>query len=97
MDYNPCFPAGPKIALCFPRLSVCLFVCLCVRTYHMRNITSSVTMQLQSTTVLTAFGGLQVKIQQASVDLCCLDGEKVVGSHDNPVLMCLFSPVYSLA
>ena len=79
-------PAGPKIALRFPRLFVCLYVCLCVRTYHVRNITSCVTMQLQSTTVLTAFGGLLAKIQQPSIDLCCLDGEKVVGRHDNPVL-----------
>ena len=74
-------PAGPKIALRFLRL----FVCLCVHTYHMRNITSCVTMQLQSTTVLTAFGGLEAKIQQPSIELCCLDGEQVVGSHDNPV------------
>ena len=27
-----------KIALRFPRLFVCLSVCLCVRTYHVRNI-----------------------------------------------------------
>ena len=33
--------AGPKTALRFPCLSV-----LCVRTYHVRNITSCVTMQL---------------------------------------------------
>ena len=32
--------AGPKIALHF------LSVCLCIRTYHVRNITSNVTMQL---------------------------------------------------
>ena len=38
---------------------VCLFVvCLCIRTYHVCNNTSCATMQLQSTTVLTAFGGL---------------------------------------
>ena len=36
-------------------------------------------------TVLTAFGGLQAKIQQPSIDLSCLDGEKVAGSHDNPI------------
>ena len=41
-------PAGPKITL----------HCLCVRTYHVRNTKSCVTMPLQSTTVLTAFGGL---------------------------------------
>ena len=43
-------------------------------------------MQLQFTTVLTAFGDLEAKIQQPSIDLCCLDGKKVVCSHDNPVL-----------
>ena len=67
-------PAGPKIALRFSRLSVCLFVCASV-LIMCANITSCVTMQLQST---TAFGGLQAKIQQAStcIDLCCLDSEK---------------------
>ena len=49
-------PAGPKIGLRFPRLSVCLSV----RPYLSRAqyITSCVAVQLQSTTVLTAFGGL---------------------------------------
>ena len=74
-------PAGPKITLRFPRL----FVCLCVHTYHVRNTKSCVTMPLQSTTVLAAFGGLYAKILQASIDLCCLGGEKLVGSCDNPV------------
>ena len=64
---------------------VCLSVCLCVRTYHVRNITACITIQLQSTTVLTAFGGLLAKIRHASVDLCCLDDKKVVGSRENPV------------
>ena len=60
------------------RLFLYCTVCtaLCVRTDHVHNITSCVTMQLQSTTVLTAFGGLYAK----SEDLCCLDGEKVVGT-----------------
>ena len=61
-------PAGTKIALLFPRLFVCLFVCL-------------VTMQLQCT---AAFGGLQAKLQQMKVVLCCLDGENVVGSREDP-------------
>ncbi len=78
--------AGTKIALRFPRLFVCLFVCLsvclCVRTYHVRNIiTSCVTMPLQCT---VAFEGLQAKLQQMKVVLCCLDGENVVGSREDP-------------
>ena len=61
---------------------VCLFVCLCVRTYHVRNILRhNVTMQLQCT---AAFGGLQAKLQQMKVVLCCLDGENVVGSRKDP-------------
>ena len=40
-------------------------------------ITSYVTMQLQC---IAAFGGLQAKLQQMKVVLCCLDGENVVGS-----------------
>ena len=41
-------------------------------------ITSYVTMQLQC---IAAFGGLQAKLQQMKVVLCCLDGENVVGSR----------------
>ena len=46
-------------------------------------ITSYVTMQLQCT---AAFGGLQAKlhVQQMKVVLCCLDGENVVGSCEDP-------------
>ena len=44
-------------------------------------ITSYVTMQLQCT---AAFGGLQAKLQQMKVVLCCLDGENVVGSREDP-------------
>ena len=57
---------------------VCLFVCLCVREQY---ITSYVTMQLQCT---AAFGALQAKLQQMKVVLCCLDGENVVGSGEDP-------------
>ena len=76
-------PAGTKIALRFPRLFVCLFVCLFVRPHLSRAqyITSYVTMQLQCT---AAFGGLQAKLQQMKVILCCLDGENVVGSREDP-------------
>ena len=74
--------AGTKIALRFPHLFVCLFVCLCVRTYHVRSILRSyVTMQLQ---YIAAFGGLQAKLLQMKVVLCCLDGENVVGSRKDP-------------
>ena len=71
---------GTKIALRFPRLFVCLFVCLFVRPHLSRAqyITSYVTMQLQCT---AAFGGLQAKLQQMKVVLCCLDGKNVVGSR----------------
>ncbi len=78
--------AGTKIALRFPRLFVCLFVCLFVRPHLSRAqyITSYVTMQLQC---IAAFGGLRAKLQQMKVVLCCLDGESVVGSRKDPVLV----------
>ncbi len=71
--------AGTKIALSFPRL----FVCLSVRPHLSRAqyITSYATMQLQC---IAAFEGLQAKLQQMKVVLCCLDGENVVGSCENP-------------
>ena len=73
--------AGTKIALRFPRLFVCLFV----RPHLSRAqyITSYVTMQLQCQCI-AAFGGLQAKLQQMKVVLCCLDGENVVSSHKDP-------------
>ena len=77
--------AGTKIALRFPRLFVCLFVCLSVivrpHLSRAQYITSYVTMQLQC---IAAFEGLQAKLQQMKVVLCCLDGENVVGSRKNP-------------
>ena len=60
-----------------------MFVCLFVRPHLSRAqyITSYVTMQLQC---IAAFGGLQAKLQQMKVVLCCLDGENVVGSRKDP-------------
>ena len=49
-----------------------------------QNITSYITMQLQC---IAAFGGLQTKLQQMKVVLCCLDGENVVGRCKDPVLV----------
>ena len=71
--------AGTKIALRFPRL----FVCLSVRPHLPRAqyITSYVTMQLPC---IAAFGGLQAKLQQMKVVLCCRDGENLVGSRKDP-------------
>ncbi len=46
--------------------------------------TSYVTMQLQ---FIAAFGGLRTKLQQVKVVLCCLDGENLVGSRKDPVLV----------
>ena len=62
---------------------VCLFVCLSVRPHLSRAqyITSYVTMQLQC---IAALGGLQAKLQQKRVVLCCIDGENVVGSRKDP-------------
>ena len=68
-------------------LFVCsLFVCLFVRPHlsRVQYITSYVTMQLQC---IAAFGGLRAKLQQMKVVLCCLDGENVVGSRKDPVLV----------
>ena len=47
-------------------------------------VTSYVTMQLQ---YIAAFGGLQAKLQQTKVVVCCLDDENLVGSHKDPVLV----------
>ena len=44
-------------------------------------ITSYVTMQLGC---IAAFGGLQAKLQQMKVVLCCLEGENVVVSRRDP-------------
>ncbi len=62
--------AGPKIALRFPRLFVCLFV----RTRG-QYITSYVTMQLQ---YMAVFGDLQVK-QQTNEGSCVLSRWRKLG------------------
>ena len=82
-------PAGARERLVLRLLyvfCVCLFVCLFVRPHLSRAqyITSYVTMQLQC---IAAFGGLRAKLQQIKVVLCCLDGENVVGSRKDPVLV----------
>ena len=81
-------PAGARerLVLRLIHASVCLSVCLFVRPHlsRVQNITSYVTMQLQC---IAAFGGLRAKLQQMKVVLCCLDGENVVGSRKDPVLV----------
>ena len=78
-------PAGARAARerLVLRLLYVFRVCLFVRPHLSRAqyITSYVTMQLQCT---AAFGGLQAKLQQMKVVLCCLDGENVVGSRKDP-------------
>ena len=66
--------ANGKNALRFPRLFVCLSVAVRPHLSRAQYNTPYVTMQLQ----LAAFGGLQAKLQQMKVVLCCLDGENVV-------------------
>ena len=51
-------------------------------------ITSYVTMQLQC---IATFGGLQVKLQQMKVFVCCLDGENLVGSLKDPVYVAAYT------
>ena len=65
--------AGTKIALRFPRLFVCPHLS------RAQYIASYVTMQLQ---YIAAFGGLQAKLQQMKVVLCCLTN--VVGIRKDP-------------
>ena len=71
--------AGPKIALRFPHLFVCLFVRPNLSRAQYVTSYMYVTMQLQ---YIAAFGGLQAKLQQTKVVVCCLDG-----SHKDPVLV----------
>ena len=64
---------------------VCLLVvCLCVRTYHMRNMLRHT---LLCNCSIAAFGGLQAKLQQTKVVVSCLDGENLLGSRKNPILV----------
>ena len=36
---------------------------------------------------IAAYGGLQVKLRQMKVVMCCLDGENLVGSRKDPVFV----------
>ena len=81
----PLLPAGARAARerLVLRLLYVFRVCLSVRPHLSRAQynTSYVTTQLQC---IAAFGGLQAKLQQMKVVLCCLDGENVVGSRKDP-------------
>ncbi len=65
-----------------------MFVCLFVHPHLSRAqyVTSYITMQLQ---YIAAFGGLQAKLQQMMVHVvvCCVGGEKLVGSRKDPVFV----------
>ena len=78
-------PAGARAAhkRLVLRLLYVFRICLFVRPHLSRAhyITSYVTMQMQC---IAAFGGLQAKLQQMKVVLCCLDGENVVASREDP-------------
>ena len=70
-----CVMTGPKIAVCFPGfpcLSVYFYLLVCTSTCEYYYVTYF-------------YQQLLAKLQQASVVLCCLDGEKVAASRDNPV------------
>ena len=57
---------------------------MCLHLSRAQYVMSYVTMQLQ---YLAAFGGLQAKLQQTKVVVSCLDGENLVGSRKDPVLV----------
>ena len=65
--------AGPKIALRFSRLFVCASALITCPIYYV--------IRYYATAVYSSFGGLQAKLQQMKVVLCCLDGENLVGSR----------------
>ena len=65
-----------RLLLRFPRLFVCLFVCLCIC------VSALITCAIYYVTRY-----LRAKLQQMKVVLCCLDGENVVGSRKDPVLV----------
>ena len=60
---------------------VCLFVCLCVCTYHVRNILHHTLLCNCSVQQLWRFSGQATAMK---VVLCCLDGENVVDSREDP-------------
>ena len=53
---------------------------------HAQYISSYVTVQLKYKAAFE-FGGLQAKLQQMKVVVCCLDGENMVGSCKDLVLV----------
>ena len=70
-------PAGTNIAL-LSRVCVCVCVCVCV-LHHSGNYYATI-----ATSIVEATGSLQahyrpIKVHQARLVLCCLDGERVVG------------------
>ena len=65
---------------------VCLCVCLCVCTYHVRRITSLHYYICHANSTVEVCRPNWAKVREASLVLCCLDGEKVVGSDDTTVL-----------
>ena len=68
--------AGTKIALRFPRLFVCASALITCAIYYV--------ICYYATAVYSSVGGLQAKLQQMKVVLCCLDGKNVVGSRKYP-------------
>ena len=63
---------------------VCLFVCastliMCAIYYVIHYYATAV--------CIAAFEGLQAKLQQMKVVVCCLDGENLVGSRKDPVFV----------
>ena len=68
---------------------VCLSVLFVVRPHLSRAqyTTSYVTMQLQCIHGIAAFRSLQAKLQQTKVVVSCLDGENLVDSRKDPVLV----------
>ena len=70
-------------------LRLLYIVCVCVLFVRphfscAQYITAYITLQLKC---IAAFGGLQAKLQQMKVVVCCLDGENLVGSRKDPIFM----------
>ena len=78
--------AGSKIALRFPRLSVCLYLYNCASALITRAICYVIRCYVTAV-YIAGFGGLQAKLQQTKVVVSCLDGENLVGSRKYPVLV----------
>ena len=82
----PFLQAGARERLVL-RLLYVFRICLsvCPHLSRAQYATSYVTVQLQY--IIAAFGGLQTKLQQSKVVVSCLDGENLVGSRKDPVLV----------